>query len=478
MSNWFTRLFVIPESSAPISSVAVEPVATEIRSIDTAQGGTEKRSFTLQSTEAQRLFAFGAPNLAGVTVNNETTLSLPPAFRAISLIANGIAMLDRKVKKKKDKGVYPADEHPISILMAGRPHQLYTWFDLIAAWVVNGLLGNGYLRIHWDYEIMRPWAIEHIPSAMCWPEFDTYGNLWYRISGELNGRQVSDLVPSTDIMHLKGLTTNGINGKQIALVHQSTIGAGLASKQYSASVFGKSAHPSIALKYDQPLDANERRNAKTNFKAEHAGSDKAGEPIILDDGMSVQYLQWSPVDVALIDFSTLSAEDCCRIWGVPRDFMALDGTGTYGGKKQTSQDLLTHCYGPYIEKIQEEVNTKLFRKSEQGKTYFEFDGSMYLAMDKETEAKTLERLVKSSLLTPNEGRARLGLNPLPGGDDLLGDINMLPLKNIYEVALAKYLSSEGEKARGKETASQSAANTTNPPANNQNDTAHEPAGQP
>lgn len=480
MSNWFTRLFVIPESSAPIPSVAVEPVATEIRSIDTAENGTEKRSFTLQSTEAQRLFAFGTPNLAGVTANNETLLSLTPAWAAMRLISTGIAMLDRKVFKKKKKGLFPADGHPVSELMNLRPHPHYTWFDMLAALMVNACMGNGYLLIHWDEMTARPVMLEHLPTGMVWPEYDTMGGLWYNVSGELNGRQITKRFPSTDIIHIKGLTTNAINGRPTALVHQSTIGSGLAAKQYTSSVFGKSAHPSIALKYDQPLDRNERNSAKANFKAEHAGSDKAGEPIILDDGMSVQYLQWSPVEVAFIDFSNLNTEDCSRIFGVPRDLLALDTHGTYGAAVQRSQDFVTLCLGPWIEKLQEEFNSKLFYTSEirSGRYYFEFDRSMFLQLDKEAEAKTLALQVQSSLITPNEARQKMGMNPIEGGDDLYGNINFLPLKDLVEVATAKYLSSEGEKARGKKPANQSAADTTNPPANNQKDNAHAPAGQP
>ena len=470
--KWLLPAFapVTPGASPEIAIPAV--VETESRALIPAENTTERRDYTLKSQDAIRLLVFGTPSLSGVAVNNDTLLSTTPAWRALSLIGNGIAMLDRKVKKKKKKGVRDLDEHPIALLMAGRPHAHYTWFDMLFAWVVNAGLGNGYILIHWDYEIMRPWALEHIPQSMVWIEYDLAGNLWYRISGEINGRQVSRLVPSTDILHLKGLTTNAINGRQVALVHRPTFGSGIAAKQYTESIFGKGAHPSIAVKYSEPMTSTERKNAKTNFMAEQSGSDKAGEPLILDDGMDVKYLQWSPQDVALVDFSELNAEDCCRIWGIPREYMAIDSKGTYGAVSQKAQDLLTHCYSPWMEKIQEEINTKLFWNSEIGNTYFEFDASMYMAMDKETEAKTLALLVAGKLMTPNEGRLKLGLKPMPGGDVLFGDINSLPLDSLVQVALAKYLSSAGEQLQG-----QKPTNQTNLPANNQKDTAHAPAGQ-
>ena len=53
--------------------------------------------------------------------------------------------------------------------------------------------------------------------------------------------------------------------------------------------------------------------------------------------------------------------------------------------------------------------------------------------------------IKSSQLTPNEAREAMGRDAMSGGDQLYGDINMVPLDSVAQIALAKYLSSEGEK---------------------------------
>lgn len=443
MANWFTRLFFDDTPATQTQPAAVVSPETQ------SQPVTEKRTYY-----PNQPFPFLPVSPAGVAVTDESTLSLPPAFAAIRYISEGLAMLDRKVYKGNGS---LAPKHDLALFFNGKPHPYYTWFDFTAALITNACLGNGYARIYRDEFTMRPYALEHIPNTMCYPEYDYTGNLVYAINGYLNGRVICERVPYTDMIHIKGVTLNAMEGLQMTLVHRPTIGAGLASREYSEAIFGKRATPSIAVKYDQALDADDRKVLTDNIISEYGGAVNAGKPFILDDGMEIQYLQWTPNDVALIDFNDLTVRDCCRIFKVPADMMALDQKGTYGAKKSHSQDYLVHCLGPWREKVEEAFNSQLFYTSEftSKSYYFGYDGSLYLEMDKETEAKVrkteaerLALMVASTLITPNEARKELGLAPVPDGDKLFGNINLLPLDQLVEVALAKYLSSEGEKARG------------------------------
>lgn len=435
-----------PENPPTPVSSDLEPNEVEL-DIQSRSQPRQRRDFDLQSQEAHRLFVFGSPSLSGVSVNNDTALTLPPFFGAVRYISEGIAMLDRKVKKRKDSSFVLADNHPISHLINERPHPDYTWFDFLSALITNACLGNGYARIWWDYETMRPKHLEHIPQGMVWPEYDQNGVLWYRVAGELHGRMVSWVLPRTDVIHIKGFTTNAIVGRPTALVHRPTLGAGIAAQQYTESIFGKGARPSIAIKTKDELLANEVQQIEDGIMNRHGGSENAGRPLVLDNGMDVVYLQWSPVDVALVDFRRLNVEDVSMITLVPVDMLVSSGkTGTYGASVQKAQNFLTHCLGPWIEKFQEEFNSKTFLASERrgGRVFFEFDTSMYLSMDKKSEAEVLRELVAGSIITPNEARERLGMAAAEGGDVLFGSINQLPIKDVAQIALAKYLSAAGE----------------------------------
>lgn len=412
--------------------------------------GDQKRTYSLN-----RPFPFLSSLLppGSRPVSVDTVLSNPAFICGSRYISEGVAMLDRRIYRKDGK---VHDSHPLFPLFNGRPNEQYTWFDMMSALVVNAIMGNGYLLVHRDERTHRPYGVELIPSEMCWPDYDVDGSLVYRIGGVLNGRVISLIAPIEDVIHIKGITLNGVEGRPMVLTNRSTFAAAEASKVYTESVFQNQARPSIAIKYEQSLTEPERQDIENNIYTRHSGPDKIGFPLVIDDGMSIQYIQWSPHDVALVDFNDLSVRDIGRLLKLSADFLLLDEKGTYGAAKQKSSDFLTHTLGPWKEKIEEEFNTKLFFVSEftRRTAYFQFDVSKYVQLDKETEASVrekeanrLSKLISSMVLTPNEARAEMGLSPKPGGDVLYGDINFLPLDALVEVALAKHLSMAGEKAR-------------------------------
>jgi len=412
---------------------------------------TEKRSYSLSDPNFWRYFNLGPTNLANADVNQHSALSVPPFFCAVLYISQGVAMLDRRVMRRKSDGVHEADAHDLWDFFTGpKPHPHYTWTDFLCALLTNACLGNGYARIHWDYETMRPLYLEHIPMMYVRPEYDQWGNLWYRVSGTLNGKSVSELIPHTDMIHIKGLSLDGVSGYDMTWLHQPTFATGIARQNYTTSVLGKSGFPSIAVKTDVSLDEKEVANIEENLMRRIGGASNAGRPLVLDSGQTVQYLQWSPLDVALEALSNLNVEDVSRITKVPLDFLGRENQGTYGAGVQRSKDFLLHCLSPWIEKIQEEFSCKLFHYSESRsrKYYFEFDSAMYVALDKEAESKMLADQVALTIRTPNEARKAIGLPPVEGGDELLVGVNLLPMSQAVKIAYAKYLSAEGEKAVG------------------------------
>lgn len=445
-------------------SALAEPVRTATATNSDSKKA-QKRSISLSDPRFWAYFNMGRSSMANVDVTQLTALGVPPFFCAVRYIAEGIAMLDRKVRRRTKIGVEEAEDHPVWLSMNGQPHPHYTWFDLICAWVTNACIGNGYIRLHWDYSTMYPMYYEHIPSIYCQPEYDFAGNLWFVITGNINGKTMTERLPPTDILHLKGLSLDAVKGLDVTMLHQATFATGIARQQYTESVLGKGARPSIAIRTQEDLEPGEVAIIEQNLMNRIGGTENAGRPLVLDGGQEIQYIQWSPLEAALEALANLNVEDVSRLTKVPRDLLSLNTTGTLGAAVQRSQDFLTHCLGPWFEKIQEEVNCKVFHKKEieQRSVYFEFDASLYLALDPAVESKMFVDEVAGTIRTPNEVRSKKGLPPLPGGDELLVDINLLPISKAVEVALAKYLSSQGEKARAEQSSSNNKTDIENEP---------------
>lgn len=425
---------------------------------------TEKRSITLTDPRFWAYFNLGRQNLANVDVTTESALGVPPFFCALRYISEGVAMLDRSLKRRTEAGVKDADNHPLWDFFLGPcPHPHYTWTNFICALLTNACLGNGYARIHWDYDTMRPMYLEHLPMVFVRPEYDAAGNLWYIVTGDVSGRATMERVPYTDMIHIKGLSLNGILGYDIAWLHESTFAQGIARGDYAESKMGTSVYPSIVVSTDEELDASEIEIREKNLIARVGSAQKAGTPVYLDGGQTLQYFPPPTLDAALQQLANLNVEDVARITKVPRDLLALDTNGTYGAGVQRSKDFLLHCLSPWVEQLQEEFNYKLFYRSESRgrRVYFEFDTSMYVGLDKKAESEMLAAEVAGTIRTINEARAVKGLPAVDGGDELMVNINLLPMSKAVEIALAKYLSAAGEKARGEQEKGESQTDTEN-----------------
>jgi len=435
--------FLLP---AFMGTRAAKPAPVENRAVEVVQ--TESRSYTLADPNFWSYFGLGNRTKADVPVTELTILGNSAFYSACRYISEGVAMLDRGVKRRKQGRVMDADQHPVSEFLNDAPHPHYTWFDLICALLVNAVMGNGYARIWRDPMTMRPVYVEHLPQSAVSVDYDQWGNLHYRVSGTIGGKSVNYSLPPGDIIHIKNLSLDALTGITTTFLHADIHGTGIALNQYSAATLGNGAAPSLAISTDDELGWADLKQARDNFMSQYSGSANAGVPIFLGKGQAIEYLSLKPSEVGFDRFSDMNIADVARLTKVPLDLLMVDAGGTYGAGVQRSQDFLTHCLRPWIERLQEEFTAKLFYVNERGRYWMEFDLGMYLELDRAAEVESLTRMVAGTIMTPNEARLKLGLDPVDGGDELLTDINQVPLKNVLQVALAKYLSSEGEKNQG------------------------------
>ncbi len=73
---------------------------------------------------------------------------------------------------------------------------------------------------------------------------------------------------------------------------------------------------------------------------------------------------------------------------------------------------------PILTVIEEEFNRKLLSPTERESLFIDFDETELLRTNKQCTATYLQTLVSGGIISRNEARQTLGLNPVPGGDVL------------------------------------------------------------
>lgn len=376
---------------------------------------------------------FNAVSKAGATVNNETILTVPPMFAAIRVVSTALAGLMAAVYRVEGLNKVFQPKHPVGRFLSSRPSATYTRFDFFAALVANAMLGNGFARIYRDESTMRPIELEIIPSEFVTIEMDAAGGIWYRVAGQIGAKILNYILPDTEMLHLKGLTTNGIDGKQIRLVHKGTMGAAIASQEFTEQFFGNGAHPSAVVTSRDPLTPAERLKLEGKINDKISGLKNAGGVVVLDGMEDYRPVQATMQDAALIDFRHLTVDDVSRITGVPPHLLANLDRSTNNNIAHQGEEFVRYCLAGWAKKIEEEVLSKLFFEEEQFEFEYKFSFTSLLMADSQSESDFCRTAIQNGFMTNNEARMRFGLNPLPGGDRLLIQLNMVALEDLGEL---------------------------------------------
>ena len=81
-----------------------------------------------------------------------------------------------------------------------------------------------------------------------------------------------------------------------------------------------------------------------------------------------------------------------------------------------SQEFVTYTLMPYITRIEQEMNLKLFRTNELGKTFVEFNVNGLLRGDVKSRTEAYKTAITNGYMSINEVRQKENMNSIEGGD--------------------------------------------------------------
>ena len=89
---------------------------------------------------------------------------------------------------------------------------------------------------------------------------------------------------------------------------------------------------------------------------------------------------------------------------------------------------------PYTHMMQNEMDLKLVKPSQVGKTIMEFDYLELMKGDKKSEADYYRALITNGLMSQNEVRTQLGMEQVEGGDNFFMQLSYTTIDNIINGA--------------------------------------------
>jgi len=397
--------------------------------------------------------AYGMNNHAGKTVTLNTAMQLATVWSCVRLTAQAVSCLPLSIYEKRgndDRVKVDADDYLVDVL-CDSPNEDQTpleFWETMVAWMVT--TGNGYAE---KVEIgTRLSALQPLPSTHCTPIRDAENVLKYTF----NDRGKTEVLPRDKVFHLKGFGFGGDVGLSPIRFGSQAFGSAIAIDEAAGKLFGKGLQASGVLSANTTLQ-KEQREDLAKIMEKFIGSSNAGKLMILEAGLKYDRLSLSPVDAQMLENKRFSVEEICRWFGVPPIIIghAAQGQTMWGsGVEQILLAWLTLGIDPLCDRIEARIKKQLIRPTGNRRRYAEFNREALLQMDSAAKAAFLSTMTQNGLMTRNEGRAKLNLPRVDGGDELTAQTNLAPLKalgaasdgNAARAALRAWLQTETEKA--------------------------------
>ncbi|WP_419655435.1 phage portal protein [Desulfosarcina variabilis] len=342
-------------------------------------------------------------------------IGIPAVYACVRVLAESIASLPLITYERTDEGKDRARGFSLYGLLHDQPNPLMTSFELRELMVGHLCLrGNAYFLIERDAgEVTALWPLH--PDKV---HIDVKGrDLVYVYQGNREIRYQAD-----DILHVKGLSSDGIMGLSPIAIFKDTFGNSKAASDYSANYFKNDASPGGILTTPARMGPEASENLRKAWNAGHRGRNNHHRVAILDNDLKWQSIGISPQDSQMIESLKFSVVEIARIFRVPLNLVMDYERSTYSNVTEQNRSFLVHTLQPWLTRIEQVMAKSLLTASEKKSFLIEHKTEGFLRADTKTRYEAYEIGKRAGFLTTNEIRAAENMNPIDGGDEIEADL--------------------------------------------------------
>lgn len=363
----------------------------------------EQKSLTSPDAMIEAIFGL-TPTASGISVSTTEALRVPVVANAIQLISEAVASLDVYVKRIDGSDEIDVPDHPVLRLLRDEPNDWTSGFELIRQIMVDALQSDAGGMI-WVNRIGGE-ARELIRYRQGVMQFDLDVE-----TGERNYRIVNRPIPARDVIHL--LPPLGRAPLTLAL---EAIAIAVALDRHAARLFTRGARPSGALKFPKGMGEESVKKARAAWRATHEGADTGGQTAILYDGAEFEAFTFNSTDAQFLENRRFQIQEIGRAFNIPSPMLGDLERATWSNSEQKGREFLSYTLEPWLRGLEGALRRALFSDEERATHVIRFDRDDLTRADLATRATTINSLIASRTINPNEGRSWLGLPPRNGGD--------------------------------------------------------------
>ena len=346
----------------------------------------------------------------GYTKKN--AIGLSAFFAATNLISNSIALMPISENQLNDNKRTVVENSNITPLFY---NMFLTKFNVLKKIVEDVILkGNAYLYITRDEE-GHPKSLTYLrPSQVAIQYNELTQDLYYLVtsSNKVSKKKILD----KDMCHFVMHSNDGVNGLSILSYATRTIDSANATEQSAKQFFDGGCSINGIIRLKNPIVSDKQRNEIRNNWAQIHGGDNCSGIAVLSGVEDFTPITSDPNKSQMLETRRFNVTEIARWFNINPILLGDLSHTSYSDIEQANIEFVQHTLLPWIEMLQNELTRKLIVNR---KRYIDLDENTLLKSNKTNQANFCKTLVSAGIMTANEARTQLGLNPMEGADDLV-----------------------------------------------------------
>lgn len=362
----------------------------------------------------------GGPSAAGVRVNRKRALGLATVWRAVGLIAGDVARLPFRVYRQVNTGGKTIDpKHAADRLIAPRRKPCPEMGTFVFRQTIQAhalLTGNGYAAIERD-QAAKPTGMFPLDPE-CTHPVRMNGQLWYvtEVPGE-KGTRETRRIQGTDVLHIRGLSHDGLSGYPVLKMLREEVGKAIASRDYGSRFFSNDARPGVVLEVPASMKDAAARNLLESWNSLQQGVKNAHRAAILREGVVMKTYGTNAKDAQLTENLVLDARSVANIFGVPAHKIGDRSQVAYNSLESENDSYHDDTLDRWLNVWEDETHDKLLteREKESGEVDCLFTRRQVSRAPLATRGAYYSQAINGGWMCPDEARDLENLNPIPDG---------------------------------------------------------------
>lgn len=361
------------------------------------------RSFTQSSR-----ILIAPPPASGSPVTQNNIETVAAIVRAITLISSDVARLPWEVVTRQEDGTVIRQSGPMEKMLREQPSQKLDSFNWRRHVVRTTMIyGNCICHIQ---KSSKDNILQLVPlnPDLVTMEFDDDGTAVYVVNRDYR------LYPK-DVLHFRNLGgIDGMWGNGLLWTGREALSLLKCQGETNAAIAGQGTAPRCVLKHPGRLSEQVAESVKSRWLAAYSRRNAGGVSLMMD-GMSVETLDIKVGATDIVAALNYSIAEVSRLTGIPVSMLSLHEHSTFSNVQEMNRSYLDTCLSHWLAMIGAEIGSKILPTTRQ----IRWDTRELTKGTLHDQVTALGTAVANGMMTRNEARQSLGLNPIPGGDTIV-----------------------------------------------------------